>query len=134
MDSSSSSYKGGLQGYWKQRACAAGRRRRSLPAADLGRGGPAARRGSGSSWSWRIMKAAPRMSFLRAGAASPRRLIARVRDAYVRMMLGFARAAPISTAPRLMARPPQLKEYDDEKVIVEIYKSLVDAAAAAVRR
>ncbi|XP_074591246.1 uncharacterized protein LOC141847165 [Curcuma longa] len=132
MDSSLSSYKGGLQGYWKRRACAGtSRRRRSLPEADLGRGGAgAARRGSRSSWSWRI-KAAPRMSFFGAGATSPRRLIARFRDAYVRMMLGFARAAHTSTAPRVTARPPQLKEYDDEKVIVEIYKSLV---TAAVRR
>ncbi|CAL9047228.1 unnamed protein product [Musa banksii] len=113
------SYKGGLKGYWKRRGyhrADGGQGRRRLCKAELGGGGRRRRR------FWRI-KISPRLGFLRA--ASPRRILARIRDAYVRMMLGFANCVAyggygyggveVTGLPR-----PALKEYD-EKVLVEIY-------------
>ncbi|KAJ8500554.1 hypothetical protein OPV22_011106 [Ensete ventricosum] len=121
------SYKGGLKGYWKRRGyhrADGGRGRRRLCKAELGEGGRRRRR------FWRI-KISPRLGFLRA--ASPRRILARIRDAYVRMMLGFANSVAYGgygygygyggVEVTRLARPA-LKEYD-EKMLVEIYKSLV---------
>lgn len=119
-------YKGGLKGYWKRRAYqrldgrGGGSRRRNR--AELG-GGRRRR-------FWRIRIAPPRLRFL-SRAASPKRLLARIRDAYVRMMLSFASTRAIAAGYAVYGGDtvagfgrPQLKEYD-EKMIVEIYKSLV---------
>ncbi|RWR94603.1 hypothetical protein CKAN_02390400 [Cinnamomum micranthum f. kanehirae] len=74
---------------------------------------------------WRI-KSIPRVRFFRV--SSPKNLLARLRDAYVRMMLGFASSAgsiSYGGGGRTTGFDrPALKEYD-EKVIVEIYKSLM---------
>ncbi|XP_008790857.1 uncharacterized protein LOC103707921 [Phoenix dactylifera] len=131
-------YKGGLKGYWKRRAyqrldgSGGGTRRRRR--AELG--------GGRKRRFWRIRIAPPRLRFL-ARVASPKRFLARIRDAYVRMMLSFASSGAIAAGYTEYGgdaaagfRRPQLKEYD-EKMIVEIYKSLVaqgsliSAAAAA---
>ncbi|EHA8590334.1 hypothetical protein COCNU_scaffold017193G000010 [Cocos nucifera] len=117
-------FKRGLKGYWKRRAYqrldgGGGRRRRSRAELSGGR-----RRRF-----WRI-RVVPRLRFL-ARMASPKRFLARVRDAYVRMMLSFASSGAIDAgyagyggAAVAGFGRPQLKEYD-EKMIVEIYKSLV---------
>ncbi|KAJ7008239.1 hypothetical protein NC653_007050 [Populus alba x Populus x berolinensis] len=55
---------------------------------------------------------------------SPKRCFVWLRDAYVKMMLGFANSRAIGTAG---------KEYD-EKMINEIYKSLVVAEGQLVPR
>ncbi|XP_008784402.2 uncharacterized protein LOC120110193 [Phoenix dactylifera] len=115
-------YNRGLKGYWKRRAYQrldGGGRRRSRAELNGGR-----RRRF-----WRI-RVVPRLRFL-ARVASPKRFLARIRDAYVRMMLSFASSGAIANgytgyggAAVTGFGRPQLKEYD-EKMIVEIYKSLV---------
>ncbi|MQL96059.1 hypothetical protein Taro_028730 [Colocasia esculenta] len=138
-------YKGGLKGYWKRKryqrldggggARSRGWRWRSQrprvqlsAAGDQGEGAGGRRRRF-----WRI-KIAPKLRFLRRAVAAPRQLLTAVRDAYVRMMLRFANSRVFSAggglgyfggdpAP-LGFGPPALKEYD-EKMIVEIYKSLM---------
>ncbi|OAY77340.1 hypothetical protein ACMD2_01747 [Ananas comosus] len=130
-------YRGGLKGYWRRRAYhrldAAGsdlrRRRRRVERAELG-GGERRRRPF-----WRV-RIAPRLRFLRS--ASPRRWLAKIRDAYVRMMLGFASSAAIGPAglgygfgfgfagdPTGAAFAPQRRKEYDEKVLVEIYRSIL---------
>lgn len=73
----------------------------------------------------------PRLRWLRL--ASPKRLLIKLRDAYVRMMLSFANSSVFSGGFSFGAYDgvgamgfgaPPLKEYD-EKIIVEIYKTLV---------
>ncbi|XP_074588746.1 uncharacterized protein LOC141844599 [Curcuma longa] len=99
---------------------------------------------------WRI-KIPSRLVFLRLRkAASPRRLLKRIRDGYVRFMLGLSDAVPVGIGygfggygfggddHELSFAARKAKEYD-EKALVEIYKSLVaasvpTAASVAVRR
>ncbi|RCV23647.1 hypothetical protein SETIT_5G023800v2 [Setaria italica] len=135
-------YKGGIKAYWKRRGyyrvdAAAAQRRPPLPTAELG-GGVAQPPPGG-----RLRPAPPprvarapgpaRASLLRA--LSPRRWLVRLRDAYVSAMLrlasspavGYGAGTPYcATTPHgaTFGRPPQLKEYD-EKVLVEIYRSIL---------
>uniref|UniRef100_A0A804KK13 Uncharacterized protein n=2 Tax=Musa acuminata subsp. malaccensis TaxID=214687 RepID=A0A804KK13_MUSAM len=122
--------KGGLKEYWKRPEHRGGgdEGRRRLCRAELGGGGHRRR-------FWRL-KISPRLGFLRA--TSPQRILPQIRDAYVRMMLRFARATPLGVTyggggggagAAGFAREP-LREYD-EKVLVEIYKSLVADSANA---
>ncbi|THU47403.1 hypothetical protein C4D60_Mb09t15120 [Musa balbisiana] len=126
------SYKDGLKGYWTRPEHRGGgdQGRRRLCRAELGGGGHRRR-------FWRL-KISPQLGFLRA--TSPQRILPRIRDAYVRMMLRFARATPLGVGyggggggggagAVGFAREP-LREYD-EKVLVEIYKSLVADSANA---
>lgn len=73
---------------------------------------------------WRI-RVSPRLRFLRV--LSPKRLITRIRDVYVRMMLAFANSGVMGVyggdAFAGFQAPP-VKEYD-ERMIIEIYKSLM---------
>jgi len=136
-------HKGGIKAYWKRRGydrldAAAAQRRPRIPTAELG--GGEARRG------WRVRR--------RAGAAgrrllrllSPRRLLARLRDAYVNAMLrlassaavaGYGAAGPYCTTADPFARPRPLTRDYDEKALVEIYRAIlargeaVPAVAAA---
>lgn len=69
---------------------------------------------------------------------SPKKWLIRLRDAYVKMMLNFANSGlgsgygePMGYGPGFRKGP--IKEYD-EKVIVEIYKSLVMAQGQLVPR
>ncbi|XP_020085962.1 uncharacterized protein LOC109708574 [Ananas comosus] len=137
-------YRGGLKGYWRRRAYhrldAAGsdlrRRRRRVERAELG-GGERRRRPF-----WRV-RIAPRLRFLRS--ASPRRWLAKIRDAYVRMMLGFASSAAIGPAglgygfgfgfagdPTGAAFAPQRRKEYDEKVLVEIVAAATAGVGAGV--
>lgn len=68
---------------------------------------------------WR-MKSIPKIQLFRLG--SPKQLLIRLRDAYVRMMLAFANG--VGGGRTTGFGGPALKEYD-EKVIMEIYKSLM---------
>ncbi|KAJ9187830.1 hypothetical protein P3X46_003245 [Hevea brasiliensis] len=80
---------------------------------------------------WRI-KIKPKLKIFQI--ASPKKLFIWLRDTYVRMMLGFANSRLIGAGgygygfPDGMAafEKGPLKEYD-EKLIIEIYKSLVKA-------
>ncbi|KAG6520940.1 uncharacterized protein LOC122050379 [Zingiber officinale] len=101
---------------------------------------------------WRI-KIPSRLVFLRLRkAASPRRFLKRIRDGYVRFMLGLSDTVPVGIGygfggygfgrddHEMRFAAQKAKEYD-EKVLIEIYKSLVAAsvptaaaAAVAVRR
>ncbi|CAI0419063.1 unnamed protein product [Linum tenue] len=92
---------------------------------ELGGGGRRRRR-----ISWRV-KIKPKLKFMDK-LASPKRFFIWLRDAYVRMMLGFANSAGgagmvgdggVSSFGR-----KAVKEYD-EKMILQIYKSLVLAQA-----
>jgi len=138
-------YKGGIKAYWKRRGyyrvdAAAAQRRPPLPTAELGggvaqpppkpeNGGSGRRRRRG----WRVRRGQLGRRLLRA--LSPRRWLVRLRDAYVSVMLrlasspavGYGAGAPYcASTPHgaAFARPPQLKEYD-EKVLVEIYRSIL---------
>ncbi|XP_020592654.1 uncharacterized protein LOC110033120 [Phalaenopsis equestris] len=117
-------YSGGLKGYWKRRPYqrmdfeggTGGRRLRRSKKVVLG-GGKRQR-------IWRI-KVSPRLRFLRV--LSPKRLIAGIRDAYVRMMLAFASSGAIAGYGGDGFggfNAPPVKEYD-ERMIIEIYKSLM---------
>ncbi|XP_068661155.1 uncharacterized protein [Aristolochia californica] len=116
-----------LRGYWRRKSYVRldglpGRRRKSrveISTVDASR-----RRRF-----WRI-RIAPRLKLFRI--ASPKRFFLRLRDAYVRMMLSFANSSVFSggygygndVPGRVGFGKGPLKEYD-EKVIVEIYKTLV---------
>lgn len=130
---SASMYKG-LRGYWTRRGYekldGLGRRRKSR--VELG----STRR----KRVWRI-KVAPKLGFLRR-MPSPKKLLVWLRDTYVKLMLGFANSRVFSSAygggvicndgTGAYGKGP-LKEYD-EKMIVEIYKSLALAQGQLVPR
>jgi hypothetical protein len=133
-------YKGGLKAYWKRRGydridAAGAQRRPRLPTAELGGGAeghdasvparqPRMRRG------WRMRGRGLGRRVLRS--LSPRRLLARLRDAYVNAMLRLASsAAPYCTAEDPFTQPrPLVREYD-EKALVEIYRSILARGEAA---
>ncbi|WCJ22277.1 hypothetical protein M5689_004373 [Euphorbia peplus] len=82
---------------------------------------------------WRI-KIKPKLKILRN--ASPKKFFVWLRDAYVKMMLGFANSRVVG--PGYGDHPGvtgfgrrQIKEYD-EKMIIQIYKSLVMAQGQIV--
>ena len=114
----------GLKRYWRRRGYnrlnVTGRRR--MNRAELGRSGSNRRRRF-----WRI-KITPRLRF------SPKKFLLGLRDAYVNFMLRIANSPVISGGYGVpvgdgFGRVP-LKEYD-EKMIVEIYKSLLVTRDAA---
>ncbi|KAK1318831.1 hypothetical protein QJS10_CPB04g00918 [Acorus calamus] len=112
----------GIKGYWRRR------KYERLDPASGRRNGRKTRR------FWRVRVGRRRLRILQW--ASPRRILARIRDGYVKMMLGFANSrvfgggAGISFYGAGAAGDfagfgrPALKEYD-EKMIVEIYRSIV---------
>ncbi|CAK7348367.1 unnamed protein product [Dovyalis caffra] len=116
-----------MKGYWRRRGYerinGSGRSRRNRPV-ELGSGSTSSRR---RRFSWRI-KIKPKLKILKM--SSPKKFFVWLRDAYVKLMLGFASSRAIGTSGygdtfgALGARP--IKEYD-EKMIIEIYKSLVIA-------
>ncbi|CAA7388918.1 unnamed protein product [Spirodela intermedia] len=135
---------GGLKGYWRRKQYnqlfsggGGGNRWRETRRRRVVLGGAAAGDPRGATKPrprrfWRI-RVAPKLQVLRQ-AISPRRFLARLRDAYVRMMLSFASSGGPFSGGGLayygthnpvaeLSRPP-LKEYDD-KMILEMYKSLV---------
>jgi hypothetical protein len=140
-------YKGGIKAYWKRRGyyridAAAAQRRPPLPTAELGGGGVAQAPEDGSGRrhrrrrGWRVRRGQVLGRRL-LSALSPRRWLMRLRDAYVSAMLRLASSAAVvgyggaggpycanATHGAVVARPAQLKEYD-EKVLVEIYRSIL---------
>ncbi|KAM3403552.1 hypothetical protein ACQJBY_006975 [Aegilops geniculata] len=131
--SATSTRKGGIKAYWKHRGydrldAAAAQRRPALATAELGAGGGAPAT-AGRRRGWRVRRRGLGRRVLRA--LSPRRLLARLRDAYVNAMLRLASSAavgygsaPFCAAPEPFARPRPLKEYD-EKLLVEMYRSIL---------
>ncbi|XP_037413372.1 uncharacterized protein LOC119276422 [Triticum dicoccoides] len=132
--SASSTRKGGIKAYWKHRGydrldAAAAQRRPALATAELGAGGGEATATAGRRRGWRVRRRGLGRRLLRA--LSPRRLLSRLRDAYVSAMLRLASSAavgygsaPFCAAPEPFARPRPLKEYE-EKVLVEMYRSIL---------
>uniref|UniRef100_A0A5B7C1Q9 Uncharacterized protein n=1 Tax=Davidia involucrata TaxID=16924 RepID=A0A5B7C1Q9_DAVIN len=125
----------GLRGYWKRRGYerlnGSGRRRKNRVELAAVAGSNSNRR---RRRFWRI-KITPKLRF------SPKKFFIGLRDAYVNMMLRLASSSMINSGGIGGAagdgiggfgRGP-LKEYD-EKVIVEIYKSLVMAQGQLVPR
>ncbi|KAK8928411.1 hypothetical protein KSP39_PZI017377 [Platanthera zijinensis] len=116
-------YRGGLQGYWRRTAYRRldgedGPSRRKVRSSTIELGGGRRRR------FWRI-RASPRLRFLRV--ISPTRILSRIRDAYVRMMLAFASSGALGSyggdgMDAFYALP--IKEYD-ERMILELYKSVI---------
>lgn len=126
----------GIRGYWKKRTYQklnrSSRRRRRLAQIGFGSTQNTRRR------FWRI-KISPKLRFLRK-FPSPKKLLIRLRDAYVNMMLGLANSRVFSGGGAAVMcdgmagfgkRPA--KEYD-EKIILEIYKSMVAAQRQVVHR
>ncbi|KAF8394623.1 hypothetical protein HHK36_020837 [Tetracentron sinense] len=125
----------GLKGYWRrkdyERLDGSGlRRKNKVEHATLG----STRRRR----FWRI-KITPKLRFFHM--RSPKKFFLRLRDAYVKMMLGFANSSVFNpgygggygnSVGVGLGRVP-LKEYD-EKVIVEIYKSFMMAQGQLVPR
>ncbi|MED6213954.1 hypothetical protein PIB30_098406 [Stylosanthes scabra] len=78
-------------------------------------------------WGWRV-KAPPKIRIRRV--PSPKKMLTWLRDAYVRMMLGLANSRVMTMNASATGfggpwvGPDKPKEYD-EKVLVQIYKSLV---------
>ncbi|KAF9688137.1 hypothetical protein SADUNF_Sadunf02G0165900 [Salix dunnii] len=122
-----------MKGYWSrngyERINGSGRIRRDGPA-ERGSGTTTSRR----RFTWRI-KVKPKLKILKM--SSPKKLFAWLRDAYVKMMLRFGNSRAIGNAgygdgiATFGARP--MKEYDN-KMIAEIYKSLVMAQSQLVPR
>ncbi|KAB5569492.1 hypothetical protein DKX38_003285 [Salix brachista] len=123
-----------MKGYWSrsgyERINGSGRIRRNRPA-EMGSGTTTSRR---RRFTWRI-KVRPKLKILKM--SSPKKLFVWLRDAYVKMMLRFGNSRAIGDAgygdriAAFGARP--IKEYDD-KMIAEIYKSLVMAQGQLVPR
>uniref|UniRef100_A0ACD5TA45 Uncharacterized protein n=1 Tax=Avena sativa TaxID=4498 RepID=A0ACD5TA45_AVESA len=125
--------KGGIKAYRKLRGydrldAAAAQRRPPLATAELG-GGAAAAATAGRRRGWRVRRRGLGRRVLRA--LSPRRWLARLRDAYVNAMLRLASSAavgygstPYCSGPEPFARTRPPKEYDD-KVLVEMYRSIL---------
>ncbi|KAJ0978531.1 hypothetical protein J5N97_014005 [Dioscorea zingiberensis] len=113
-------FNGGLKAYWKRRGAyerlvtPAGRRwrRRRVDRAELGEGG------------WRGVRIRTRV-WRRLRRATPRRILAWIRDAYVRMMLALASSATVGGAYGVGFGMAPVKEYYDEKVLVEIYRTVL---------
>ncbi|EEF47315.1 uncharacterized protein LOC8265169 [Ricinus communis] len=120
-----------IRSYWRrrgyQRLNESGRRRR-MNTVELGGGSATTTRGSRRrKMSWRI-KIKPKLKIFKR--ASPKKFFVWLRDAYVNMMLGFANSRVIGPGygggggiATNFGKGP-LKEYD-EKMIIQIYKSLV---------
>lgn len=141
MEGASASLYRAMRGYWRKRGYErlAGPGSRGEGRADLDP--PAPRRGRlrGRRWRrlscWRV-RLTPRVKLVRL-AASPRRFFLWLRDAYVKMMLGFASSAALGggfgyghgcggdAGAAGFGRAPA-KEYD-RKMLVEIYKSVLVA-------
>ncbi|CAN6342336.1 unnamed protein product [Urochloa humidicola] len=151
-------YKGGIKAYWKRRGydrldAAAAQRRPRLPTAELGGGGSGAEPppppdpSSSSSSSrrprrrgWRVRRRVGAAGRRLLRALSPRRLLARLRDAYVKAMLrlassaavaGYGSAGPYCTAADPFARPRPITRDYDEKALVEIYRAILAHGEAA---
>uniref|UniRef100_A0A0E0DQG0 Uncharacterized protein n=1 Tax=Oryza meridionalis TaxID=40149 RepID=A0A0E0DQG0_9ORYZ len=134
MAGDGATYKGGIKAYWKRRGygrldpASSAHRRPRLPTAELGDGSAAGagRAGWRARWrGWRVRRRGLGRRILRA--LSPRRLLARLRDAYVRGMLRLASSAAVAGGgggADPFARPRPLREYD-EKALVEIYRSIL---------
>ncbi|KAL6619407.1 hypothetical protein ACP70R_034546 [Stipagrostis hirtigluma subsp. patula] len=156
----SANHKGGIKAYWKRRGydrldAAASQRRPRLPTAELGAGGQGAaaaaaqltqQEGRRRRRGWRVGRRAGGLGRRLLRALSPRRLLSRLRDAYVGAMLRLASsaavagygAAPFCHAADPFTRPRPLREYD-EKMLVEIYRSILasgggDAPVVAAAR
>ncbi|XP_078439242.1 uncharacterized protein LOC144709535 [Wolffia australiana] len=124
---------GGPDGHWRQskrrwlcgRGRGRGRRGRSSYVV-LGKDSEETKGRANKSWRIRVCR---RLQILRK-LASPRRLLTRLRDAYVSMMMGFASSAVVAGGGAFdfygvrNPLPTSLKEYD-EKMIVQIYRSMV---------
>ncbi|KAJ6680119.1 hypothetical protein OIU79_019766 [Salix purpurea] len=123
-----------MKGYWRRRGYerinGSGWIRRNQPV-ELGSGGSTSRRRRRRRFSLRI-KIKPKLKILKM--SSPKKFFVWLRDAYVKMMLGLANSRAIGTSgfgDSFGARP--VKEYD-EKMIIQIYKSLVVAQGQLVPR
>ncbi|XP_052191514.1 uncharacterized protein LOC127800754 [Diospyros lotus] len=124
----------GLKGYWRRRGYeklnGGGRRRKTRVELARAGGGSSRRRRF-----WRI-KITPKLRF--SFSFSPKKLLIGLRDAYVNFMLRIANSPVISTgygggfddSVSGFGRRP-IKEYD-ERMIVEIYKSLLAAQGQLV--
>ncbi|CAL4900229.1 unnamed protein product [Urochloa decumbens] len=142
-------YKGGIKAYWKRRGydrldAASAQRRPRLPTAELGGGSgsepqpePERRR---RRRGWRVRRRAGAAGRRLLRALSPRRLLARLRDAYVNAMLrlassaavaGYGAAGPYCTAADPFAHPRPLTRDYDEKALVEIYRAILARGEAA---
>lgn len=120
-----------FRGYWRrrgyQRLNESGRRRRN----QVELGSNRRRR------FWRI-KIKPKLKILKM--TSPKKFFVWLRDAYVKMMMGFANSRVIGAGGYVAGVPDgiaafgqrPLKEYD-EKMVIEIYKSLVMAQGLVPR-
>ncbi|PUZ66414.1 hypothetical protein GQ55_3G306200 [Panicum hallii var. hallii] len=137
-------HKGGIKAYWKRRGydrldAAAAQRRPRLPTAELG-GGEARPEPGRRRRGWRVRRRAGAAGRRLLRALSPRRLLARLRDAYVNAMLrlassaavaGYGAAGPYCTAADPFARPRPLTRDYDEKALVEIYRAILARGEAA---
>ncbi|KZV21576.1 hypothetical protein F511_11069 [Dorcoceras hygrometricum] len=132
MEGFSASVYDGIRGYWRRKGYQrvnSTRRKRKMRVVDLGSPGPAGGTVRRRRF-WRI-KLTPRLNLkLRF---SPKKLLLGLRDAYVNMMLRIANTSVVSSGfggavagSGAAGFGMRLKEYD-ERMILEIYKSIVMA-------
>ncbi|KAK1385091.1 Tastin like [Heracleum sosnowskyi] len=126
----------GLKGYWRRRGyerISGSERRRNIPAVELGSGGSNRRK---PFWKVKIN----RKIKIKCLFASPKKFFTGLRDGYVRMMMRFANSRAVGVSGYgsgfggqacFTTRP--IKEYD-EKMIVELYKSILMAQNQMVQR
>ncbi|KAJ0259073.1 hypothetical protein HA466_0054750 [Hirschfeldia incana] len=79
---------------------------------------------------WRRIKIAPKLRVLKK--TSPKKLLTRLRDSYVNMMLRLANSQAIGSSYGYGSGLPP-REYDEKK-LVEIYKSMLIAQGTLVHR
>uniref|UniRef100_A0A7C8Z679 Uncharacterized protein n=3 Tax=Opuntia streptacantha TaxID=393608 RepID=A0A7C8Z679_OPUST len=122
----------GFRSYWKRRR---GYRRLKSAVVERDDGGPGSGQRRRPRWGLKIGR---RIRLLRR-IGSPRKWLLRIRDAYVKLMLNFANTGLAGgggfggSAYVSGLGKGEFKEYDD-RVIVEIYKSIVMAQGQFLAR
>lgn len=122
------SFKGGLKGYWRKRGFTYSRLSHPKPSTVVLGSDTSAT--ASTSRGKRFFRIPRRIRFLKR-IGSPKRWLAYLRDAYVRMMLRLASSASLGygySGADVAFGPQKWKEYD-EKMLVEIYKQVLSQGA-----
>ncbi|MCL7021810.1 hypothetical protein MKW94_025823 [Papaver nudicaule] len=130
-----SAYKG-LKGYWRRKGYQrlhGSKQRCGTNRSVEGLGSNRRRR-----FTWRVKITRPKLRFFRVNSLNTRQMMKRFRDAYVRVMVGFAKSRVFingfggggsgASVGYGLGKPHQY----DEKAMVEIYKSMIAQGQLAV--
>lgn len=126
----------GVRGYWKRKGYeridgSSGRKKKyRIEVTKLGEDHGGSTSGKKKRF-WRFKMKKPKLKLFKKGCYSPKNFFVKLRDAYVKMMLGIANSRAFNVgfggyAGDMGIGNRPMKEYD-EKMLVEIYKSIVMA-------